>query len=161
MNCYYCDQISAADPSYEPRAAEFDTGSEAPRCAWHWRFVCDHCGVPGHFMSRFFCPHSGRLLCREAGQAERVLGDFWAWQYWTALRCPECDGLHPTLDRAECDGRHPWQVEPGAAAARRGLSTETNLIRYPPQQPIRMPQETISDADAEANWSANADIWEA
>jgi SAM-dependent methyltransferase len=161
MNCYYCDQISAADPSYEPRAAEFDTGSEAPRCAWRWRFVCDHCGVPGHFMSRFFCPHSGRVFCREAGHAERVLGGYWAWQYGWVLRCPECGEPHPSLDRAEFEGIHPWQIDPRAGAAWHGLSTEPHLIRYPRQRPVRMPPEAVSDADVDANWSANADVWEA
>lgn len=161
MNCCYCDQIVDADPLYEPRAAEFDLGSEAPRCAWHWRLVCDHCGAPGHFMSRFFCPHSGRLLCGEEGQVDRLLGDFWAWEYWWVLRCPDCGDLHPSLDRAEFDMSHPWQIDPRAAEARRGLSREPHLIRYPARRPIRMAEETVSDADSEANWSANADIWEA
>lgn len=64
MRCYYCDQIAGADPAYAARPAEFDTGSEAPRCAWHWRLVCDHCGESGHFVSRFFCARFGRMLCR-------------------------------------------------------------------------------------------------
>src|SRR5438105_1492435 len=101
MNCYYCDLIAAADPLYAPRAAEFDTSSEAPRCAWHWRLICDHCGASDHFMARFCCSRSGRLLCREAGQIERVFGDFWSWQYWWILHCPDCGRPHPSLDRAE------------------------------------------------------------
>ena len=72
MNCYYCDQILAADPSYSARPAEFDLGSEAPRCAWHWRFLCDHCGDPGHFMARFHCPTSDRLLCRNIASGKFV-----------------------------------------------------------------------------------------
>lgn len=161
MNCYYCDQIAAAEASYEPRAAEFDIGSEAPRCAWHWRFVCDHCGIPGHFMSRFYCPRSARLLCREAGQVDRVLGDFWAWEYWWELSCPECGEAHPSMDRAEFLGEHPWQLTSSAAAARRGLSSEAQLTRYPPAPRQRLEPEAVSDADADANWSANADTWEA
>jgi SAM-dependent methyltransferase len=161
MNCFYCDRIAAVDHSYPPRAAEFDLGSEAPRCAWHWRLVCDHCGAAGHFMSRFFCPRSGRLLCREAGTAEPVLGDFWAWQYWWELRCPECGEAHPSLDRAEFLGAHPWQMDAGAAAARRRLSAGPYLIRYPSPSRVRIPLEQVTDADADANWSANADLWEA
>jgi len=98
MNCYYCDQIAATDHAYAPRIVEFDTGSEAPRCAWHWRFVCDHCGKAGHFMTRFYCPASGRLLCREAGRVEPQLGTFWAWENWWSLHCPEC-GEHRRLSQ--------------------------------------------------------------
>jgi hypothetical protein len=78
VTCYYCDLIAAASPAYATRPAEFDLGSEAPRCAWHWRYVCDHCGEPGHFMRRFYCPTSGRLLCRETGAVEFREGRFWA-----------------------------------------------------------------------------------
>jgi SAM-dependent methyltransferase len=112
-------------------------------------------------MSRFFCSHSGRLLCREAGQVDRVFGDCWAWEYSWVLRCPECGEAHPSLDRAEFDGSHPWQIDPVAAETRRGLSAEAQLIRYPPPRRIRMPEGSVSDVDVDANWSANADIWEA
>ncbi len=161
MDCYYCDRIAAAEPSYAPRAAEFDTGSEAPRCAWHWRLRCDHCGEPGHFTTRFGCPRSGRLLCREAGEVEVVHGDFWGWGYWYALACPDCGERHPSLDRAEYEGIHPWQRDPEAAAARRWLSAETQLTRYPPERLPGVEYETLTDADSDANWSANADLWEA
>ncbi len=126
-SCYYCDRISVADPAYAPRSAEFDVGSEAPRCAWHWRFLCDHCGEPGHFMSRFYCPTSGRLLCRSSSDVELEQGGFWAWQYRWALRCPECGGQHPSLDYAEYAGEHPWQLDEDTATARRRLSPEPHL----------------------------------
>ena len=161
MNCYYCDQIATTDHAYAPRTGEFDMGSEAPRCAWHWRFVCDHCGEAGHFMTRFYCPASGRLLCRETGQVEQQLGTFWAWENWWSLHCPECAEQHPSLDYAEFTGRHPWQVIPGAAAARRWLSSETQLIRYPPQRFRRVPLESLSDVDIDATWSTIADTWQA
>ncbi len=159
VNCYYCDLISGPEPGYRPRPAEFDTGSEAPRCAWHWRFVCDHCGEPGHFMSRFYCPHTHRLLCREAGDVEAREGGFWAWEYWWELRCPDCGEMHPSLDYAEHSGVHPWQAEAGAAADRRWLSAEPHLFRYPAGRQPRIPIETLTDADIDASWSATADIW--
>jgi SAM-dependent methyltransferase len=161
LNCFYCDQIAAVVRSYRSKVAEFDLGSEAPRCAWHWRFLCDHCGAPGHFMARFFCPRSGRLLCREAGMVERILGACWEWQYWSELRCPECGEAHPSLDRAERIGAHPWQLEEKARAARWGLSPEPYLTRYPAPPRTRISPGLVSDADADANWSANADAWEA
>jgi len=161
VTCYYCDLIVAADPRYEARPVEFDLGSEAPRCAWHWRFVCDHCGEPGHFASRFFCPRSGRLLCRNAGRIESESADFWAWQYWFALECPECGGRHPGLDRAEFTGAHPWQLDRDAAAARRWLSSESYLVRYPVKRLARVDVDRVTDADISATWSANADVWDA
>jgi len=112
-------------------------------------------------MARFFCPATGRLLCRDAGSAERVLGDFWAWQYWWELSCPECGAAHPSLDRAEFLGTHPWQPEGKATTPRNGLSAEPYLRRYPPTPRARISPEFVSDADADANWSANADVWEA
>lgn len=161
VHCHYCEAIAAADPSYAGREAEFDLGSQAPRCAWHWRFVCDCCRQPGHFMTRFFCPTSGRLLCREAGEVSVEWGRFWAWDMWWILRCADCSGSHPSLDYAEFLGTHPWQTDPAAAALRRWLSVEPHLVRYPRPQPTRVPMETLSDADLDAAWSANADVWHA
>ncbi len=161
MHCYYCDQIVATDSRYAPHVAEFDLGSEAPRCAWHWRFRCDHCGEPGHFMSRFYCAGTDRLLCREAGVVSPQLGDFWAWQYWWALDCPACGERHPSLDYAEFLGAHPWQDDPAAASTRRWLSAETQLTRYPPRRLPRLKLHELTDTDIDATWSANADILEA
>lgn len=161
MSCYYCDLITAVDPRYEPREAEFDLGSEAPRCAWHWRFVCDHCGEPGHFASRFFCPTSGRVLCRGAGRVQTETGDFWAWQYWFALDCPDCGARHAALDRAEFTIAHPWQLDRAAAAARRWLSAEPYLARYPVKRLPRVDVDRVTDGEIAATWSANADVWDA
>lgn len=161
IRCYYCDQIVTADPAYPARAAEFDTGSEAPRCAWHWRFVCDHCGEPGHFMSRYYCPRADRLLCRTAGYVVIMPGKFWAWDGWWTLTCPSCGEPHPSLDYAECVGTHPWQRNPTVAATRRWLSPELELTRYPPTRFPRLPLESLTDADIDASWSVNADVWDA
>lgn len=160
MNCYYCAQITAHDPTYTTRAAEFDLGCEAPRCAWHWRFVCDHCAEPGHFMARFYCPTTERLLCGESGQLELQIGLFWAWDYWWTLHCPDCGERHPSLDYAESAGVHPWQVMTGAAESRRWLSSESHLIRYPLKRLPRVAPESLTDADIDATWSAIADVWE-
>lgn len=159
MNCYYCDQIRAADGTSTPRPAEFDLGSEAPRCPWHWRFLCDHCGEPGHFMRRFFCPRSGRLLCSDAGVLGFGDGHFWAWEYWWNLTCADCGEQHPSLDYAEFAGIHPWQRDTAAAVARRWISSEPRLIRYPPARLPKVSPDTLTDADVDASWSGNADTW--
>ena len=101
MNCYYCDQIHASSNNYAPHDAEFDLGSHAPRCQWHWRLICDCCGEAGHFMTRFYCPRSGRLLCQSVGAVSYAAGPFWAWQEAWWINCPDCNALHPSLDRAE------------------------------------------------------------
>lgn len=159
-NCYYCDRIASIDSSYTSTPVEFDTGSEAPRCAWHWRLVCDHCTEPGHFMVRYYCPSSGRLLCRSAGPVKLELGDFWAWQYWWELKCPDCGERHPSLDYAEYSRSHPWQLDEEGAKTRRWLSTETQLKRYPPPRAPIVDPDSISDADSDESWSANADFWD-
>jgi SAM-dependent methyltransferase len=161
VNCYYCDKIAAADASYAVRAAKFDTGSEAPRCAWHWRFACDHCNSPGHFMKRFHCPQTDCMLCTEAGRVWVEQGSFWAWQYWWVLQCPNCGQTHPSLDRAEFEGAHPWTIDPRAEASRRWLSSERELVRYPPPPRSMLHLDALTDADSDASWSRNADRWEA
>lgn len=161
MNCYYCDQIRASEPGYAAHEAEFDLGSEAPRCAWHWRYVCDCCAEAGHVATRFFCPNTGRLLCGRAGRVEYRTAPFWAWHETWYLTCPECGEEHPALDRAEHDGVHPWQLQPDSAARRAWLSGESYLLRYPRGSHATVDPTTLTDADVDANWSSNADIWEA
>lgn len=161
MNCYYCDRTRAALPEYGAREAEFDLGSEAPRCPLHWRYVCDHCGEPGHFSSRFHCPQAGELLCGEAGAVTFRTGAFWSWLDWWTIACPRCGGEHPSLERAEFEGIHPWLLDPALAARRAWLSAETQLVRYPPARFERVDGAALTDADLDATWSANADLWDA
>lgn len=161
MRCYYCDLIHATDPAYALREAEFDQGAEAPRCIFHWRFICDHCGQPGHFMSRFYCPHEDRILCREVGEVAPEVQRFWAWEYYWNLHCPQCGERHPSLDYAEFAQVHPWQLDHRAAAGRRWLSAEAYLVRYPPKRLPRLPSDALTDPDLDASWSANYDVWEA
>jgi SAM-dependent methyltransferase len=161
MNCYYCDRIRSADVSHGVHLAEFDLGSEAPRCALHWRYRCDHCGAPGHFSDRFYCPKTSRVLCREAGAVTFHTGAFWSFLDWWTIACPHCDGQHPSLDRAAFDGVHPWQLVAEAAERRAWLSSETYLVRYPPARPEVVDEQRLTDADIDATWSTNADLWDA
>jgi SAM-dependent methyltransferase len=161
MNCYYCDRIRLADSGYESHAAEFDLGSEAPRCARHWRYRCDHCGEPGHFSDRFYCPTSSRVLCRTAGVVTLQTGAFWSFLDWWTLACPDCGEPHPSLDRAEFERTHPWQLDLEARQRRRWLSSELYLVRYPPARLAVVDGAQLSDSDIDATWSTNADLWEA
>lgn len=160
LDCYYCDLISATDRAYTPRPAEFDTGSEAPRCAWHWRFLCDHCGEPGHFMARFYCPSSRRLLCQSAGSVRVEPGPFWAWPYRWELDCPGCGGSHPSLDYADYAGVHPWRLDGALVSSRHWLSLEPHLERYPPLGFPRLDLGSLRDEDSDEAWSGAADIWD-
>ena len=112
-------------------------------------------------MARFFCPRSGRLLCRESGAIAAVGEPFWAWRYWWALNCPDCGERHPSLDNAEFRGEHPWQRDPTAAGSHRWLSSEPELRRYSRQRQPRVALDTLTDTDIDATWSANADVWTA
>jgi SAM-dependent methyltransferase len=161
MNCYYCDRIRRTEPQYESHAAEFDLGSEAPRCARHWRYSCDHCGEPSHFSDRFYCPVVNRVLCRSAGIVSLHTGAFWSLLDWWTMKCPECGQQHPSFDRAEFDQVHPWQLVPAAEQERRWLSSEAHLVRYPPPQFAPVDSVQLTDADIDATWSNNADLWEA
>jgi SAM-dependent methyltransferase len=160
MNCYYCDRIRTADASYASGAAEFDLGSEAPRCALHWRYLCDHCGEPGHFSDRFYCPTLGRVLCRNAGVVTLQTGAFWSFLDWWTIACPDCGEQHPSFDRAEFDGVHPWQLIVDANRHRPWLSSETHLVRYPPPRLPVVDGEQLTDLDIDATWSNNADLWD-
>ena len=68
MNCYYCDKIFETDPDYISRVAEFDLGSSAPRCSWHWRYHRGHCGEPAHFISLAYCPEKEAFFCTGCAQ---------------------------------------------------------------------------------------------
>jgi len=47
------------------------------------------------------------------------------------------------------------------ATARRWLSSETELARYPCQHLPAADIDALTDEDSDRNWSANADIWDA
>lgn len=157
-NCAYCDRIILVDPSYEAHPAEFDLGSEMPRCAWHWRLRCDQCDAVGHFMARFYCDAREKMLCGAAGTRRQVVGDFWAWRYWYELDC-DCGAAHPSLDRAEAIGAHPWQRHPVWYRERRWLSAEPFLVRYPTATPTVVRLGQVTDADSARSWSEFADMW--
>lgn len=161
MNCYYCDRIRSTFDGYVPRAAEFDLGSEAPRCALHWRYRCDHCGETGHFSDRFYCPEANRVLCRQAGTVILCTGAFWSYLDWWTLACPVCQGQHPSFERAEFEGLHPWQLVGGAEQTKSWLSSEAQLVRYPPARFQVLDEAQVTDRDIDATWSDNADLWDA
>ena len=161
MNCYYCDRIGSADAAYPRNVAAYDLGSEAPRCALHWRFHCDHCGQPGHFAERFFCPTSGRMLCRGSGAVSLQTGAFWSFIDWWSITCPDCGEAHAALDRAEFQGTHPWHVTEAAKVERRWLSDEPYLVRYPPTRFEQVSEAGVTDRDIDDTWSTNADLWDA
>ncbi len=110
-------------------------------------------------MSRFYCPTSGRISYHEAGEVASQDGSFWCWENWWTLRCPDCGESHPSLDYAEFAGVHSWQVSADAAAQKRWLSSEPHLTRYPVQRFVRLPLDSLTDADIDASWSAIADTW--
>lgn len=157
-NCYYCDLIGQGNDVYRARPAEFDLPSEAPRCAWHWRMVCDMCDDAGHYMTRFYCATRDKLLCKCTGVVSVCSTPFEPWLYYWVLSCPACGEDHPSLDYAERVGEHPWQTNPLSCSARRWLSSEPYLSRYN-GPPASAPQ--ANDKELASRWTANAQAWNA
>src|SRR5437867_2977438 len=120
-SCRYCVQIHEHDPRYEVRRATHARESSFPRCDFHWRFVCDHCGQARIFHGVAYCPRRDAMICVDCSPEQRaVRRRFWGWTYYFTLRCPWHPGFHPALDRLEHDGRHPWQLRPRDFRRRRG-----------------------------------------
>lgn len=160
-DCRYCIQIQEIDPDYSPRPAEFDLGSDCPRCARHWRYVCQRCGEANHFQGTFFCPEAGQVVChRCAAKRTETLTGFWSWAYYFAYRCPLCDDLHPALDYAEFAGQPPYQLYGGWEAARRHLWAEPRLPRQSLAPPSVTSPELLTDADVGASWDTKAEMWD-
>ena len=61
--CRYCALIHEVDASYPLRQAAFDLESDCPRCARHWRYVCQQCGEAHHFHATFFCHEVDQFVC--------------------------------------------------------------------------------------------------
>ena len=159
--CRYCAQIHEVDGSYPLREAAFDLQSEYPRCARHWRYVCQHCGKASHFHGTFFCHDGGQFLCYQCSpdRTETITG-FWAWEYHYTYRCPLCGGTHPGLDYAEFLGEHPYQQRPEWETERLHLWTEPLLPRRIPPPPTLTPASQITDEEVAACWDAKADLWD-
>ena len=158
MSCYYCDKIKTSDPDHEEFAASHDLGSQAPRCALHWRYVCGKCGEPSHFMSTAYDPEAGKLFCSKCaiGQ-EEVAEPFWAWKYYFRYRSPwSCEWV-PALDRMEFDGTHPLLLNDTGAEAQAAISQEPYLVRYPEKPGQWRPTRDFTDADVQSNWNQNAE----
>ena len=129
--CRYCAQIRGVDASYPLREAAFDVQSDCPRCARHWRYLCQQCGEAHHFHATFFCHEEELFLCYRCGpERTETIEGFWAWEYYYTYRCPLCGGTHPGLDYAEFLGEHPYQQRPEWEAARRQLWPEPFLPRH-------------------------------
>jgi ubiquinone/menaquinone biosynthesis C-methylase UbiE len=161
MNCFYCDKIKAADPGYPAAPAAFDLGSEAPRCARHWRYVCGKCGQAAHFMATAYCPDERRFFCAACATArEEVVQPFWAWKYLFRYRSPWSGQWCVALDRLEFERKHPAQDPQTIAAAEAAISRDLFLVRYPFQRGQWRPQREFTD-DVRANWNNNAERWDA
>lgn len=159
--CRYCAQIHKVDNRYPRRQASVDLESDGPRCARHWRYVCQHCGDANHFHATFYCHEADRFVCYRCavGRIETVRA-FWAWEYHYSYRCPLCEGLHPGLDYAEFLGEHPYQQHPEWEAAGRQLCPDRVLPRRAPPPATVIPADQLTDEDVAASWNAKAELWD-
>lgn len=161
IECRYCAQIHSADASYPPREAAFDLQSESPRCARHWRYLCQRCNEAHHFHATFHCPEAGQFLCyRCAVERVETVRAFWVWEYHYAYRCPLCKGSHPGLDYAEFLGDHPYLQHPEWEAAGRQLAAGRGRLRRVPPPALVRPPDELTDRDVAASWDAKAELWD-
>ena len=160
--CRYCRMIEKTDPRYRIRRAKWDLGSEFPRCAWHWQFVCDRCGRRISFHGVAWCEYSEEFFCiRCALRHRKTLSSFWAWDYYYELWCRNCARHHPALDWLEFTGNHPWQRSKSAARALKGLSRRRKMelwgwVRWAAQE-----LQSPSLRQVERAWDSAAEKWDA
>ncbi len=162
MNCKYCKIIQSHDSHYHIRRANWDLGSDFPRCAWHWQFVCDRCGTRISFNGTAWCAKKNEFFCiRCAPRHKKVKRSFWAWDYYYSLWCTKCKCYHPTLDWLEYKGKHPWQLNIVARRALKGISRDKKLkpwysCRWAPEK-LQHP----SRREVQRRWDNSAKIWDA
>ena len=159
-HCRYCAQIHNLDPSYPRRETTFDLESASPRCARHWRYVCQQCGNAHHFHAPFYCPDARQFICyRCAVERVEAVRAFWAWEYHYTYHCPLCQGTHPGLDYAEFLGEHPYQRYPEWEVAGRRLALDGVLSRRLPASASVTSPDELTDKDVAASWDAKAEVW--
>lgn len=156
-NCRYCEAIGQHDGGYEVQEARHARDAY-PRCDYHWRFVCAHCGDARHFNGTAFCPREERFFCLHCAPEHRAFQEgFWGWSYYYHARCPWHEEWHPALDYLEFRGEHPWQVRPSWEQEKRGLSTQEQI------EPLwafeTAPTDSVSDDDVRRGWENVAGWW--
>ncbi|KPJ72836.1 hypothetical protein AMJ52_05030 [candidate division TA06 bacterium DG_78] len=162
MNCRYCTIIHEHDPRYIVRRAHWDAKSDFPRCAWHWQFVCGHCGRNISFNGMAWCAKTKEFFCIHcAPRHKKVKRSFWQWRYYYALWCTTCKRYHPVLDWLEYTGKHPWQLNATARRALNGLNRNKKLkpfvyLRWAPQ---KFQQPSLQEV--QKRWDRGAKIWDA
>jgi len=160
-SCRYCTQFRTHNAAYPRRRAAHDLSTNFPRCHWHWRYLCSVCGQPMHFSGVTWCAATGQFTCLHCAPSHRRVDvSFWGWEYYWEIACPHCGGAHPALDRLEFLGQHPWQVVPGAARRRLGLSPESAFQRMYVSQFVPL-DGAVDDAAIAAQWNAIAASWDA
>ena len=162
MNCYYCDKIKSNDPDYEGSQPSYDLGSGAPRCYKHWRYLCDHCGEPSHFMSTSYDSDSEKFYCWKCAMGQEEVADsLWVWKYYFRYRSPWTGQWIPALDRLEYEKRHPLDQADSKQPALNNISRETYLVRYPEPPGRWRAEPSVTDAEVQVTWNANAEVWDA
>ncbi len=151
MKCWYCSLIKNHNPNYLDLPADFDLGSEAPRCSRHWRFLCDHCGKPFHFQDLAFCPKEKVPFCKKCALSTvRKNCEFWGWKYYWDYQCPYCGLWHPGIDYAEYSDKTEIPSS--------FLSKETYLQQPFPKN-FLVEKNKVSDKIVEKIWNENAKTW--
>jgi ubiquinone/menaquinone biosynthesis C-methylase UbiE len=159
MICRYCKLIHSRDKSYPVKNATRDIKGDFPRCEWHWRYICDICGIPRHFNGITWCEKTKKFICIKCGEGNRlIVGRFWAWDTYYLVTCPYCKKRHPTLDKLESEGNHPWQLNHELYKKRIGLSSEREITPLLTMD-FLSEDSVISDELIADAWNKIADKW--
>lgn len=162
MNCVYCSHIHSADSTYLVQPAAYDLGSEAPRCALHWRYVCAQCGKASHFMATGYCRQTAQFFCREcASSRSTITGPFWGWEYWFEYTSPFSGKPCVSLDRLEFQGMHPLQRDV-APHLHKAIDRTQYLNRFEHRSRHQWKVDhNLSQDEIRQSWNKNAARWDA
>jgi 2-polyprenyl-3-methyl-5-hydroxy-6-metoxy-1,4-benzoquinol methylase len=161
-NCRYCEIIKKSAPNYKIHRANWDLGSDFPRCAWHWQLVCDRCGRKISFNGVAWCDKAKEFFCILcAPQHRKKKRKFWAWDYYYEVWCKKCSSYHPALDWIEFKGKHPWQKDPSAFRTLRGLNRNKKFKFYAWMKWAPTELQNPSLKAIQQGWENGAKTWNA
>ncbi|MGW5377268.1 class I SAM-dependent methyltransferase [Nocardia sp. NPDC003999] len=160
-DCYYCALYARRSEDIPIHPAEFDLGSPAPRCAAHWRMICECCGLSAHFMATAFCAVREQYFCANCAEAVETVSDsFLGWEYYFRYRSPWSGSWELALDRAIFEGCHPHQGAVRAGKPFPGVSPERHVGRRDARSQVWL-GDTVDSAYITRAWNRNAERWDA
>ena len=161
--CYYCQLIEKTSPSYPVRVAEFDLNSSAPRCPIHWRYICESCKKPYHFMSIGYCSNKKAFFCENCALDKRhIKKSFYGWKYYFEYKSLWSKKFVPSLDWLEYSNRHPFILDKNILDKNiyKYLSKEICCKFTKNKNSQNIAKKDVNEADVSFLWGNNAKQWD-